>query len=77
MTQRDDAAILDLLKAANLVQEFIGSMKKEASLQDTKTQSAVLHQLLLFGETVKRLSEDCDTNIRRFLGKKSPECVTS
>lgn len=58
MTPRDDAAILDLLKAANLIQEFIASMKKEAFLQDIKTQSAVLHQLLLLGETVKRLSEE-------------------
>jgi uncharacterized protein with HEPN domain len=54
---RDDAALLDIAKAAHLVQSFIRGMAKEAFLADLKTQSAVLHQLTVIGEAVKRLSQ--------------------
>ena len=53
---RDDANLLDILKAARLAIEFRGPADKEAFLADAKTQSAVLHQLLVIGEAVKRLS---------------------
>ena len=33
-------------------------MEKAAFLEDAKTQSAVLHQLLIVGEAVKRLSPE-------------------
>lgn len=56
--RQDDATILDILSAAQLVVEFTGGMEKPAFLSDAKTQSAVLHQLLIIGEAVKRLSED-------------------
>ena len=55
---RDDATLLDLLKAARLVVRFKGKLAKKAFLRDLKTQSAILHQLLVIGEAVKRLSED-------------------
>ena len=55
---RDDATLLDILKGARLVVEFKGKLVKKAFLRDTKTQSAILHQLLVIGEAVKRLSED-------------------
>lgn len=54
---RDDALVLDIVKAARLVKEFVGDLDKEAFCKDIKTQSSVLHQLLLIGEAVKRLSE--------------------
>lgn len=54
---RADASLLDILKAARLAIEFKGNCGKAAFLEDPKTQSAVLHQLLLVGEAVKRLSE--------------------
>ena len=53
---RDEANLLDILKAARLAIEFKGSLDKEAFFADRKTQSAVLHQLLILGEAVKRLS---------------------
>lgn len=53
---RDDAHLLDILKAARLAIEFKGPADKAAFLNDVKTQSAVLHQLLVIGEAVKRLS---------------------
>jgi uncharacterized protein with HEPN domain len=55
---RDDATLLDILKAARLVVEFKRKLAKKAFLRDIKTQSAILHQLLVIGEAVKRLSEE-------------------
>ncbi len=55
---RDDATLLDILRAARLVIEFKGNLVKRDFLRDKKTQSAILHQLLVIGEAVKRLSED-------------------
>lgn len=53
---RDNVIVLDILRAAGLSLEFLGGMDKTRFLKDAKTQSAVLHQLLLIGEAVKRLS---------------------
>jgi uncharacterized protein with HEPN domain len=54
---RDDATVLDIANAARLIQTFIQGMTEEAFLGDLKTQSAVLHQVMVIGEAVKRLSE--------------------
>ena len=54
---RDDAILLDIVNAARLIQSFIQDLTKEAFLNDLKTQSAVLHQVTVIGEAVKRLSE--------------------
>lgn len=53
---RDDATVLDMLKAARLAVEFKEGIDEATFVDDPKTQSAVLHQLLLLGEAVKRLS---------------------
>lgn len=53
---RDDATLLDIVNAARLTQTFIQDMT-EAFLVDLKTQSAVLHQITVIGEAVKRLSQ--------------------
>ena len=53
---RDDALMLDIARAGRLVQEFTKGMDKEAFLTDVKTQSAPLHQFMVLGEVVKRLS---------------------
>jgi uncharacterized protein with HEPN domain len=55
---RDAAAVLDILTAARLVQEFRGGLRLEAFLKDAKTQSAVIHQFLVMGEAAKRLSDE-------------------
>jgi uncharacterized protein with HEPN domain len=52
----DDATLLDLANAARLIHTFIQDTTKETFFVDLKTQSAVLHQLTLIGEAVKRLS---------------------
>ena len=53
---RDDAILLDIVNAARLVQTFVQDMTKEDFLADPKTQSAVLHQVTVMGEAVRRLS---------------------
>ncbi len=54
---RDDAVVLDILKAARLAVAFKGDLDKVAFLRDAKTQSAIVHQLLVLGEAAKRLSD--------------------
>lgn len=53
---RDETTLLDIANAARFVQSFVQGLTKEAFLADLKTQSAVLHQLTVIGEAVKRLS---------------------
>jgi uncharacterized protein with HEPN domain len=55
---RDDATLLDIANAAQLVTDFVRGLSREDFLDDIKTQSAVLYQLLVVGEAVKRLSAD-------------------
>lgn len=54
----DEATLLDIARSARLVLEFKEGLDKAAFLRDVKTQSAILHQLLVMGEAVKRLSTD-------------------
>lgn len=54
--QRDESALLDISKAARLTQVFVGKTTRTAFIDDPKTRSAVLYQLLVVGEAVKRLS---------------------
>jgi len=56
--RRDEATLLDIATAARLVLEFKEDMDKAAFFDDIKTQSSVLHQLVVMGEAVKRLSDD-------------------
>jgi uncharacterized protein with HEPN domain len=48
--QRDDATLLDILLAARLALRFRGDLTQEAFDEDLKTQSSVLHQLMVLGE---------------------------
>jgi len=57
LPDRDVATILDVTNAARLVMEFVGGMDFAAFRADAKTQSAVIHQLLVIGEAAKRLSD--------------------
>ncbi len=55
---RDKATLLDIASAATRILSFIDGLTREDFLEDTKTQSAVLHQLLVLGEATKRLSDE-------------------
>lgn len=57
-SNRDLASLLDIYKAAKQVLKFKGNLNKIAFIQDDKTQSAILYQLLIIGEAVKRLSPE-------------------
>lgn len=54
---RDDAVLLDMLIAAQRSVEFSSGATRDQLGSDLKTQSAILHQLLVLGEAAKRLSE--------------------
>jgi uncharacterized protein with HEPN domain len=56
--KRDDAALLDIAQATRLAIEFVKEMNEHQFEKDLKTQSAVLHQLMVLGEAVKRLSPE-------------------
>jgi uncharacterized protein with HEPN domain len=58
LSDRDQATVYDIYHAAQLVVEFQGGLSQSAFAEDLKTQSAILHQLLVVGEAVKRLSAD-------------------
>jgi uncharacterized protein with HEPN domain len=55
---RDEATILDMIRACRLVLAFGDGMDEMSFSSDLKTQSAILHQLLVLGEAVKRLSDE-------------------
>lgn len=56
--QRDDASVLDALRAERSAASFLGDVVLETFVTDEKTQSAVLHQLMILGEAVKRISSE-------------------
>lgn len=58
---RDEVTVIDLANAARLVQDFAQGMDKASFMADPKTQSAVLYQILVMGEAVKRLSDEFRT----------------
>ena len=53
---RDSVVIADIKNAIRLALEFAQGMVRQEFEDDLKTQSAVIHQLLIMGEAVKRLS---------------------
>ena len=54
--RRVDATLLDIRRAGRLALAFIEDVPDARTFaRDAKTQSAVLHQLLVMGEAVKRL----------------------
>ncbi len=55
---KDNDALQDIVNAATHVLDFIRGSDKELFLDDWKTCSAVLYQLTVIGEAVKRLSKD-------------------
>ncbi len=54
---RDEAHLLDILKAARLPIEFAGPARA-GFVEDAKSQSAAIHQLMVIGEPVNRLSPE-------------------
>ena len=53
---QDETTLLDIARASRLILTFIEGFDEDAFLEDVKTQSSVLYQLLVVGEAIKRLS---------------------
>jgi len=53
---RDEASLLDIVKAARNILEFAQGKGKDDLSADTQTQSAILYQIIVVGEATKRLS---------------------
>src|SRR5690348_3443198 len=53
----DDALLLDMLIAAQKVQEFVGDLSQEQFEQSKLHQSAVLQELQVIGEAARMISE--------------------
>lgn len=58
MNSRDSASLLDAFNAARLALEFVQRLSEGEFMRDRKTQSAVLYQITIVGEAVKRLSPE-------------------
>ncbi|MCF7809789.1 DUF86 domain-containing protein [bacterium] len=56
MPRSEEAYLLDILNSAHLIVAFMEDIDYPSFINDAKTQSAVLHQLLLMGEAVKHIS---------------------
>lgn len=53
---RDSTTLLDIVRAGELIVQFINGVERSAFDQNVMLQSAVLHQLMVLGEAVTRLS---------------------
>jgi len=58
MYPRDQASLLDIAKAAPSALSFVNGLSLDDFATDAKTQSAVLYQIAVVGEAVKRLSPE-------------------
>jgi len=54
----DEGIALDALNAARLVRDFSAGLTAAQFKADITTQSPILHQMTVLGESVKRLSTD-------------------
>ncbi|MGB3557764.1 MAG: DUF86 domain-containing protein [Geitlerinemataceae cyanobacterium] len=53
---RDREVLLDAIQACNLILEFCKYLDFDSFVNDRKTQSSVLYQIVIIGEAVNRLS---------------------
>jgi uncharacterized protein with HEPN domain len=60
--QRDEVVIHDIINASQLIIEFVKGLDQDNFTSDWKTRSAVLYQLTVIGEAVKRLSKEFRAN---------------
>lgn len=56
MSKRDQSAVLDIYNAAIKILAFSKGFDQKKFFADERTQSAILYQLMIVGEAVKRLS---------------------
>jgi uncharacterized protein with HEPN domain len=59
--RKDTATLLDIQRASQKVIQFQQGISKTNFMEDDKTQSAIVFQLMIVGEAVKRLSQEFRT----------------
>ncbi len=55
---RDDATLTDIWHCAHNILRYVDGLDYDTFINDDKTVHAVLHQIMVMGEAVKRLSAD-------------------
>lgn len=55
---RDTAWLFDIVRAARKAREYVAEMQRDAFLESTLHQDAVIRQLEVIGEATKRLSAE-------------------
>lgn len=55
---RNKEVILDLIRACQMIREFCKNINKNNFLEDEKTQSSVLYQIIIIGESVNKFDSD-------------------
>ena len=63
MQQRDLGAVLDIALSCRDIADFLEGLCVDQFLDDKRTQSAVIHQIMVIGEAVKRLSREFRSEI--------------
>jgi uncharacterized protein with HEPN domain len=66
--KRDEGTLLDIANAAHAVLTFVQGLQKEQFLEDFKTQSAVLYQLIVLGKPSSGSPLNCGENTQRSHG---------
>lgn len=56
--ERDEASILDAVRFAELILEFTEGMDYQIFYSNLQTQAAVLYEITILGEAIKRLSPE-------------------
>ena len=74
--QRDDAFLLDILNAAETARKFRANLTHKEFLASALVQSGILHQIIIIGEAVKRLSSEFRHNLQKFPGSSLLVCGT-
>jgi uncharacterized protein with HEPN domain len=55
---RDKASLIDIIQAGKKVLQFSQGIDKNTLANNEEKQSAILYQVIIIGEAVKRLSGD-------------------
>jgi uncharacterized protein with HEPN domain len=58
MLSRQRAYLLDILRSAEAIEEYISGYSRDSFLKDTRTQDAVLRRLMVIGEAAARLTPE-------------------
>jgi uncharacterized protein with HEPN domain len=74
--RRDREYLADLAEAVQSIVVYTGELTYEEFLADRKTQDAVLRNLPVMGEAVKKLSAPVKKMGRTCPGNKWPGCMT-